>query len=343
MPTHLGESRSMRSLATALITLLVGLLLANSAATVLTRVRVAHVQDALDQRWLPAQTATAQLLSTYVDEETGERGFLLTGDPVFLQPYTRGGATAAHLQRVLSALLATDAASTSLLRQTVDAYDAWHQRSAVPQIAARQAGPIPQAQVDAGALEGKVLFDRLRTRMTRLSDRTTRLIRSALHSVSSTQMLADIVAGVTVGLALVAAALALPLTRRVLTRPLGRLLAQLQGVAGGNYQQAIEPSGSAELVAMAESAEQMRQSLLAHSEDLLRAQETLTLQSERYRVAADLHDRTIQRMFGLGLTLSSLSKRHPELNSTLMPLVDETDRGITELRGIIFNLSHDDE
>lgn len=343
VPTQRGSTRSMRFLATALVAVLIGLLLANSVATLYVRGRVSSSQGALDQRLLPAQTQVSHLESAYIDEETGERGYLLTGNPVFLQPYTQGEVAATHLQRRLASLLAGDVTSTSLLRQVIAAHDAWRQQNALPEIAARRTGPLSQSQMDAAALEGKALFDELRTRLVRLSDRVTSLARAELDSVSNAQLLADVVTAVTVALALLGGALALPGTRRILTLPLERLLAQLRRVAGGDYQEAIEPDGAAELVAMAESAEKMRQSLIQHSEELVRAQRTLTLRSERDRVAADLHDRSIQRMYALGLSLSSIAKRHPELAPTVVPLIDETDRGIRELRVIIFNLSHENE
>lgn len=343
LPARPGTTKSMRGLATTLVAVLVGLLLANSAATVYARIRVAQAQATLDQRWVAAQTTASHLLSAYVDEETGIRGFLLTGNSVFLQPYRRGELTAVRLQHRLATLLVTDATGTALLRQVVDAHDVWRRESAVPQIAARRSGPLSPAQLNTSTLEGKTLFDSLRSRMADLTERVTQLIRSALRSFSSAQTLADVVTAVTVALALLAGALALPVTRRVLTRPLERLLAQLERVGGGDYSQAIEPGGAGELVAMAQSAEQMRRSLLRHSDELVRAQEALTLRNERDRLAADLHDRSIQRLFALGLSLTSLANRNPELAPILMQLIDETDRGIRELRGIIFDLSHDDE
>lgn len=332
----------MRSLATTLVVVLIGLLFVNSAATLYVRVLVSRAQSTLDQRWLVAQTATSRLLSAYVDEETGERGYLLTGNAVFLEPYTRGKLTASRVQRQLATVLASDATSAALLRQVVAAHAAWG-RGTAPEIAARRSGAIPQTQMDAAALRGKALFDALRAKVARLSSRTTFLVRSELHHVADAQMLADVVTAVTVALAVLAGAIALPVTRRVLTRPLERLLVQLQRVEGGDYQHAVEPEGAAELVAMAESAEQMRRSLLRHSDELVRAQCILTLRTERDRVAADLHDRIIQRLFALGLSLTSLGKRHPERFSDLSPLIDETDRGIRELRSIIFNLSHEED
>ena len=51
-------------------------------------------------------------------------------------------------------------------------------------------------------------------------------------------------------------------------------------------------------------------------------------------MAADLHDVTLQRVFGLGLTLTSLGVRHPRLSGELDPLIDETDSIVRGLRAI---------
>ncbi|WP_254181819.1 sensor histidine kinase [Nocardioides pinisoli] len=66
----------------------------------------------------------------------------------------------------------------------------------------------------------------------------------------------------------------------------------------------------------------------------------LTLRRERERLAADLHDLVIQRVYALGLSLSMLARRHPELRDQLEPLVQETDLVTGELREVIFDLRH---
>jgi signal transduction histidine kinase len=72
---------------------------------------------------------------------------------------------------------------------------------------------------------------------------------------------------------------------------------------------------------------------------LLDAESELALHREHDRLASDLHDLTIQRVFGLGLTLASLTRRHPELESAFAPLIAETDQTIRELRTVIFDIS----
>lgn len=67
----------------------------------------------------------------------------------------------------------------------------------------------------------------------------------------------------------------------------------------------------------------------------------LAIVGERERIARDIHDSIIQDLFGLGLGLQGLAMRidaraAQELNQT----VDKIDDVITELRSLIFDLSH---
>ena len=66
--------------------------------------------------------------------------------------------------------------------------------------------------------------------------------------------------------------------------------------------------------------------------------EELTLRDERDRVAADLHDLTIQRLFALGMSLSSRAARAPHVADVVQPAIDDLDDIIRELRTVIFGL-----
>src|SRR6478672_4568094 len=85
----------------------------------------------------------------------------------------------------------------------------------------------------------------------------------------------------------------------------------------------------------------MRISIVDRSAELVAAQHELSVQSERQRVAADLHDTTIQRLFGLGLKLSALASQRTELQGTLNALIDEADEIIRQLRQMIFEMNGD--
>ena len=60
---------------------------------------LAAAQDwstALDDRreWLVASEQAARLRAAYLDQEGGQRGYVITGNETFLEPYERGQAQA---------------------------------------------------------------------------------------------------------------------------------------------------------------------------------------------------------------------------------------------------------
>jgi signal transduction histidine kinase len=329
---------SLRTLVRAVVGALISLLLIISATAVVAGIQVSDAQGKLRGEIIPAQTAAEQLGKAYVDEETGQRGFLLAGQPVFLQPYVSGRIHASALEAHLRTLLAGDPQARRILTRVIRAHRRWLTQAAEPQIAARQRGPIPAPALLASTLNGKRLFDALRVQLARLQARTTALTTSQLNRISADQLAANVVTGVAVGLALLVSGLSLVLVRRFVDKPLGRLVSQVSAVAGGAYDHPISTSGPTEVTVLAQAVTSMRASIARNSEALVRARHQLTLTEERERVAADLRDLTIQRVYALGLALASTAARQPRLAATFEPLIDQTDEIIRELRRVIFEI-----
>ncbi|WP_328827370.1 sensor histidine kinase [Streptomyces ureilyticus] len=63
--------------------------------------------------------------------------------------------------------------------------------------------------------------------------------------------------------------------------------------------------------------------------------------AERDRIAGDLHDMVIQRVFGAGLALQSITARitRPDAATRIHAVIGELDATIRELRGTIFDLN----
>jgi signal transduction histidine kinase len=330
--------RTLRSTVHLLVVVLVALLFVSGTATGLGRLSVAMTTHRLGDRVLAARQAAADLTVAYVDQETGQRGFLLTGDRAFLEPYDRGRADAQRQHARLVQLLGDDPEGLALLRDVDAAAAAWTTLAAQPQMVLRAGGPLPPDRVDELGARGKQLFDTLRARLTALTGRTAQLTTAQLDRIGTAQTIAN---GVTVGaftLALLVAAASVPLLRRRLTGPLERLLTDVQTVAAGDHDRPIRPGGPREVAIIAASVDRMRDNLVGYSREREAAQHELTLRQEHDRMAADLHDLTIQRVFGLGLGLTSVARRHPELAPVVAPLVEETDRIIREVRTVIFDL-----
>lgn len=70
----------------------------------------------------------------------------------------------------------------------------------------------------------------------------------------------------------------------------------------------------------------------------------LAVFSDRDRIARDLHDQVIQRIFAVGLSLQSLARRIPEVatRTRLDAAIADLDATIAEIRTTIFSLHHTD-
>jgi two-component system sensor histidine kinase DevS len=73
---------------------------------------------------------------------------------------------------------------------------------------------------------------------------------------------------------------------------------------------------------------------------LRRTEQDLLVSEDRDRIARDLHDRTIQRLFAAGLTLQGAQSRceEEEVAARLGAVIDDLDDTIRELRSVIFGL-----
>jgi signal transduction histidine kinase len=73
----------------------------------------------------------------------------------------------------------------------------------------------------------------------------------------------------------------------------------------------------------------------------------LQVQADRDRIARDLHDHVVQRIFATGLALDrvsrSLEEEHPETAAALAERVDELDGTIARIRSAIFELHEADD
>ena len=76
---------------------------------------------------------------------------------------------------------------------------------------------------------------------------------------------------------------------------------------------------------------------LETAEQLVEAQTRLEVLDDRDRIARELHDSVIQRLFAAGLHLQASTDR-PDTTQRVTAVVDEIDEAIREIRGVIFTL-----
>jgi CHASE3 domain sensor protein len=337
LPPAFSRRRSLRLWLSITASLLVLATLIAATGNFLERHRVDSAQARLRQHLRPAAASAQELTTAYVNQETGQRGFLLTGDTAFLEPYSGGTGAVSEIQNQLKQLLAGNSVALSRLGQAVAAGDAWH-IEAEQQIAARRQNSLPPQQVLARELTSKRLFDTLRSRLADLTGELNRQITTELAVFDDAQADANSYVLAALLLAVLGSITIVLLVWQLITRPLSHFLSQVQAVADGAYDQEIDRRGPQEVSIMAEAVEKMRANMMRSSRQLMAANEELSARAERDRMAADLHDLTIQRVFRLGLSLSSFAAREPRVAARVEPLVAETDHIIRELRGVIFAL-----
>jgi len=228
----------------------------------------AHVADkAVSSRWAPAASASDQLLAHLVDQETGERGYVITGDAKFLEPYTDGEAKTTQDLTSITRYVGGVPAITSAVSDVERQWQTWLTTIAEPEIAARQSGSISQSQQLVDRAQGKTVFDELRNKVAALQQDIA--AREALQRQGETSAIARLertVIVTSIGVALLTL-LALALVFSWVLRPLTALQHRLRRATAGAFRDEIAEAGPPELREVARDAELMRLRLL-HELDL---------------------------------------------------------------------------
>lgn len=260
------------------VTALVALLsVAVGALLVVTLVQVSRAQAELEDELNPSRVALASILAGYVDQETAQRGFILTGDGTFLRPYDEAPTQIERSLAVLDRELADEPEIRDAVDAMVAAHRRWQQVAADPELAAARAGNREEAARLVALGTGRVLFDQVRAaeaeadarvaaaqgaataRADRLLDRL-----SVLLVVTVVSFLATTVLG------------AVGFTRTVLG-PLADLGRRSREVADGGLDRAVRTRGPREVADLAADVDTMRRHLLDELDATRRAGEALAL------------------------------------------------------------------
>jgi len=274
--------KSARSLRSRLIALFVAGAVLTAAVMAVAALSFSHLintRATLLTQVDPAGLAADQLLLSYVDQETGVRGYILGHNPDFLQPSVQGVIDQQREEKVLARDLAQQPALDGLVRQAEVVAANWQRIFARPAIAATAAGN--DVYGSPGALNrSKALFDQIRHRfavLTKALDTARMHDGSSLDSATN-QLIVVLAAGLVL---LVIAAVMLWLALRTwVTRPLARLAGDAREVRLGQLAHTIAPTGPLEIQALASDIEAMRQRIVAELELVAIARADLDTKNE---------------------------------------------------------------
>jgi signal transduction histidine kinase len=200
-----------------------------------------------------------------INEETGVRGYTLTGQLAFLQPYQQGSREAPQDEATLQGLTVNYPRLRADLRVVLSRARHWHDDFAVPVIIAVRG----HARVsNATELIGKNDFDAFRAAIHTFNAEATRERAAALHRLHRATFITMVIA-IAVGLLLIGSAIAgwVGLNAWV-RRPLGSVRAEAQTVASGDLNHEVTVVGPEEIAELAADVEAMRRALIYSLDDV---------------------------------------------------------------------------
>ncbi len=250
--------------------------------------RLSHERSVLLDDAGPSNRAALQLEDGLVNQETGIRGYLITVESQFLQPYGKGLQEEAEAFRTLTAKARSVGPPVPAEVAAVEAaVQSWHTRFVARALAAPRTVVATKGAPDAA---GKQLFDALRGQLEGLQRTLTgkdTTARSRLDAAASDLQSLLFAVGALVVVSLLGAGLVL---RRTVTRPLQHVGYEARRVAGGEFQTALHaPAGPREVHELGEEIETMRERIVHELSVVEAAHDRLERQAlELSRSNADL-------------------------------------------------------
>ncbi|SDJ35895.1 sensor histidine kinase [Streptomyces indicus] len=228
----------------------------------------------------PALFNAVRLEAALVNQETGVRGYGLSGEREFLLPYTQGLDEERTALRTLDGLTRESGTAQRDLAVVRERIEAWQQKVARPVADADPAAAVATAAERAA--DGKVLFDAVRKA---LDDQQEHLIAArarAGEQLDSAQTLRTWVFAAITAVIVAVAFIVFAALRRGVTDPLGGIAQAARDVSRGRFDRAVPASGPADLQQLARDVDAMRRRLV---EELERSEQDRQLLDQQ---AADL-------------------------------------------------------
>lgn len=244
--------------------------------------RISDRTTELVDRIQPARSWSYQLQNSLLDQETGVRGFALTGDASFLEPYEAGmRAERQRLDRV-RALVGDEQPFAGDVDRIEKASRQWRLLRAEPLIAGvRGAGPAGESSEPIR--QSKAEFDTLRKLYTEQQSHLDVARDQARADLGVARTTRDrVLLALVIGFVLAVVSLSLLLNRMV-GRPLSALTAASDTVRSGTFAGRIEVRGPSDVRAVAAAVEDMRRRLVAELAESREQETLLAEQAEELR------------------------------------------------------------
>ena len=213
--------------------------------------------DEVIKRWQPAVSLSQDLLSDLVNQETGVRGYALSGNVALLEPYDQYREQETVDENRLRTLSAGHPEVLADINAFIASAQQWRADIATPFID-RVRQHDPAVAQDVAGLAAKNRFDVIRQRAAQLTADLSGVRNAAGDSRRQSAVYVWTSLSVTALLILIGFYVVWRGLRRSVLDPIERLAEQTQQVAEGDIEQAIVPFGPPELAALGSDVDAMR-------------------------------------------------------------------------------------
>ena len=269
-----------------------------------------------------------------VDAESGQRGYLLTGQEEFLQPWQAAQAAFPDAAATLKRLLTGNAEQTARAGRISQAMTSYLQDYSIPLVQAARRD-LAAARSVAATEEGERRTDAMRAEFDSLVSAEKQLATARERSADTASTRAAIAAaGGLAGSVLLIAAFASYLSGAI-ARPVRRTATMAERLAGGDLSARVPENGVGEIGVLAASFNTMAVSLQNSRQELAasRARIVAAADEARRRIERDLHDGIQQRLVSMLLEVRAgdATDQRDQLADGLASALDEVrelSRGI---------------
>ncbi len=188
---------------------------------------------------------TLRILADLIDQETGQRGFIITGEEEFLEPYFRSQQNLSADIALLRSDLSGDSEDLAILATVESLQNQWARNAGGPEIAARrEMNENPTTMADVSAMlevgTGKNILDEIRTKFATFTEVENEL--NAQRSTQATEEAATVrylLIGMTIVMAVIGLTLGGYISRNIANN-LTEIISSTSAVTAGDFDQTIK-------------------------------------------------------------------------------------------------------
>lgn len=280
---------------------------------------------------IPIQTAASSLLTDLVNEETGVRGYLVTGDKSYLTPYTDGKA---QLDKDIATIKKHEAAHPAmkdLLEQQAIPSIGLLQSFFDGEVLLVQTGQMDQARQSIN--NGKASMDAFRQVYAKIQQFDDTLTQTASTSITRSVHTSDAIIIIVSLVALVVCIVVSILLAATIIRPISRVTRQLKEISEGegDLTRQLEVKSNDEVGELAKYFNKMIDNLRQLIRQVGMGAEQVAASSEELTASAEQTSRSTEHIAVAMQDVSAGSERQVQSVSESSKFITEMSLGLNQI------------